>query len=324
MKTGVSYFGNRNPKWVKKDMVDIVNHHCNFVLHTFAEYDRIFFKDTMKEIVDISHKIGLEVYIDPWGVGGVFGGEAFSQIISNPGICQVDSNGNLLPACCINNPKFIDFMYQWVDDAKYTGGDILFWDEPHFYNVKNGWACRCRYCQEEFEKEYSQSMPEVVNEEVSKFRENSIIKFLKRVTRYGKNLGMRSAVCVLPEESSKPNIKDWEKVARMENVDIIATDPYRYHKSDFDTRIKKYANRIFRIAKQFNKEGQMWVQCFSIKEGNEWKVKKAVEIIFEEGIRNIGAWSYDGTSYMSYVRCDNPNKVWRMLKEGYQYVCNRC
>jgi hypothetical protein len=209
-------------------------------------------------------------------------------------------------------------MYQWIKDAKYIGGDILLWDEPHFYNVKDGWSCRCKYCREEFKKEYVHNMPESIDGEVVEFRENSIIKFLENMTGCGKKLGMRSAVCLLPEESQKPNVRDWGKIARMENVDIIATDPYRYHKHDFDKRIRNYANKIFRIAKKFGKEGQMWVQCFSIKKGDEWKVKKAVEIIFEEGIRNIGAWSYDGTSYMSYIKCDNPKRVWRILKEGYQ------
>lgn len=324
MKTGVSYFGNRNPKWVKKDMVDIVKHNCSFVLHTFSEYDRTFYKNTIKTIVDISHEVGLEVYIDPWAVGGVFGGEAFSQIISNPDICQVDSNGNLLPASCINNPEFIKFIHQWIDDAKYVGGDILFWDEPHFYPVKSGWTCRCKYCKEAFEREYGHNLPDNIDREVVEFRENSIVKFLENVTEYNKKLGMKSAVCILPEESKKPNIRDWEKVAKIESVDIIATDPYRYHKLDFEERVKNYAKKIFRLASQVDKEGQMWVQCFSIKKSEEWKVKKAVEIIFKEGIRNIGAWSYDGTSYMSYIKCDNPKKVWRMLKEGYQYVCNRC
>jgi hypothetical protein len=161
-------------------------------------------------------------------------------------------------------------------------------------------------------------MPDDIDDEVVEFRENSIVKFLRNMTRYGKELDMKSAVCLLPEESSKPNVKDWNKIAKIEGVDIIATDPYRYHKPDFDKRIKTYANKIFRIAKKFNKEGQLWVQCFSIKEGDEWKVKRAVEIGFGEGIRNIGAWSYDGTSYMSYIKCDNPKKVWRILKEGYQ------
>ncbi|OYD17321.1 hypothetical protein CH333_01240 [candidate division WOR-3 bacterium JGI_Cruoil_03_44_89] len=320
MKTGISYFGNRNPKWVKKDMVDIVEHNCNFVLHTFSEYDRIFYKDTMKEIMHISHKLGLDVYVDPWGVGGVFGGEALSHIISNTDIHQVDSNGNRLPACCINNPGFIEFIHQWIEDAKYIGGDVLFWDEPHFYSVKNGWACRCGYCREEFKRKYGHNMPDDIDDEVVEFRENSIVGFLQKVTGYGKRLGMKSAVCLLPEESSKPNVKDWAKIAGMESVDIIATDPYRYHESDFEERVRTYANRIFRMAKNFGKEGQMWVQCFSIRKGDEWKVKRAVKIIFGEGIRNIGAWSYDGTSYMSYIKCDNPKKVWGKLKEGYR-VC---
>ena len=317
MKTGVSYFGNRNPKWVRHDMLDIVEHNCNFVLHTFSEFDRLFYKDTMKAIVDISHEVGLEVYVDPWGVGNVFGGEPFSKIVNEHDICQVDNKFNPLPAACVNNPRFVDFMYHWIEDVKYIDGDVLFWDEPHFYNPDRGWACRCKYCQKEFKRIFGYDMPETLNPDILKFKELSIVRFVKQLAEYGKRLGMRSAVCMLPQESDKSNVNDWGKIAAIDSIDIIGTDPYEYHRMDFIDRIRGYANKIYNIASEFAKDGQLWVQCFSIKEGEEWKVRKAVETIYDAGIRNIGAWSYEGTSYMSYVKSDNPKKVWETLKEAY-------
>jgi len=35
------------------------------------------------------------------------------------------------------------------------------------------------------------------------------------------------------------------------------------------------------------------------------------------GIRNIMAWSYLGTAYMSSIRSERPKKVWEALKKAY-------
>jgi hypothetical protein len=46
------------------------------VLHTMSENDLAWYRGTMSELVRCSHDAGLEVQIGPWGVCGLFGGEA--------------------------------------------------------------------------------------------------------------------------------------------------------------------------------------------------------------------------------------------------------
>ncbi|MCX7765746.1 MAG: hypothetical protein N2246_03455, partial [Candidatus Sumerlaeia bacterium] len=79
MELGVSYFGNRILRYVEQDMRTLARLGCTFVVHTFSENDFYFYRGTMQEIVALSHAAGLTVYLDPWGVGKVFGGEAFTQ-----------------------------------------------------------------------------------------------------------------------------------------------------------------------------------------------------------------------------------------------------
>ena len=89
IKTGVSYFGNRILRHVREDMEDIRAHNCDFVVHTVSEEDMAFYKGTMKDIVAVSRDAGLEVYLDPWAVGGIFGGETYSKFIQrNPILFQ--------------------------------------------------------------------------------------------------------------------------------------------------------------------------------------------------------------------------------------------
>ena len=157
MKLGASYFGNRIVRYVAQDMKNMVDHHCNYVIHTFSENDFHFYRGTMKEIVKVSHDAGLGVYIDPWGVGKVFGGEAFSDfVMNNPQALQVLSDGKPVGVACLNHPDFRAFMKDWIDAAVETGADCLFWDEPHFYlpswmgGRQNTWGCLCAVCQQKF------------------------------------------------------------------------------------------------------------------------------------------------------------------------------
>ena len=78
-RTGVSYFGVRIPRHVRRDLEDIAARGYTAVLHTFSENDLAYYRGTMAEIVAASHELGLEVQMCPWGVGRTFGGEAESR-----------------------------------------------------------------------------------------------------------------------------------------------------------------------------------------------------------------------------------------------------
>ena len=51
----------------------------DIVVHTFSENDLRFYRKSVRDIVEVTKETGMRVWMDPWGVGGVFGGEAFSD-----------------------------------------------------------------------------------------------------------------------------------------------------------------------------------------------------------------------------------------------------
>mgnify|MGYP000591098009 CR=1 FL=1 len=231
-ETGVSYFGSRDPEHVKRDMEDIIRHHCTYVVHTFSEADYHFYSEAMREVVRISKDAGLTVYIDPWGVGGVFGGEAFSRfVMEHPGETQRLADGTPLPAACINRPTFREFMDGWIDTAVETGADVLFWDEPHFYipravwrgeQGENEWACRCDRCRELFRIQYGEEMPELMTDEVVAFRDRSIVDFFTNASARGGAAGLKNAVVMLPQESHLTGVSSWDLIAAIDTVDILS------------------------------------------------------------------------------------------------------
>ena len=325
VRTGISYFGNRNPRHFIVDLEEILNHHCNFILHTFSENDQLFYKYTLAELIQLSKDAGLQVYVDPWGVGRVFGGEATSDFaFKNREVCQILSTGELAPGACMNNPRFRDFMMKWIDDAVEIGADVLFWDEPHFFidweNLDRSprWACWCGYCKEKYRRLYNEPFPEAMGEALQRFREDSLVEFLSLLCDYASQKKVKNALCLLPHRERKFGVTDWSRVAAIGSLDIFGTDPYWvFFKKDINDFVGGFAREVVSLSNQYNKEAQIWIQNYQIPRGREDEIREAIAVAFAEGVRNLAAWSFYGTSYMSYIKSDDPQKVWDTLGEIY-------
>ena len=79
-----------------------------------------------------------------------------------------------------------------------------------------------------------------------------------------------------------------------------------------------FSKRIAKLAKDYKKEGQIWILNFNIKKGEEKNIETAIDAAYKEGIRNIAAWSYFGTYQMSNLASDDPGKVWETLGKVYK------
>ncbi|GFP21013.1 hypothetical protein HKBW3S06_00239 [Candidatus Hakubella thermalkaliphila] len=347
MRKGVSYFGNRYINHFQNDLEEMKAHGCNAIIHTFSENDLLFYSGTLAEMVELSHKAGFQVYIGSWGVGGIFGGEAFSQfVMKNPAACQVRLDGKPTPAACMNNPAFRDFMKTWIDAAVSLGGDYIFWDEPHFHFPEEvraevldekkqldtqklssllaageiPWTCYCDVCRRLYREKFGQEMPEALDESIVLFREETILNFLAEMLAYSGEKGQKNAVCLLPTENPLiAGVTKWEKVAGLAGLDMIATDPYWFvWGQKVEEFVPYFTHKVLALGEEFHLETQVWVQAFSVPAGREEEVRKAVELIAGLGVKNIAAWSYRAASPMSAIKSANPSLVWRILGETYR------
>jgi len=316
MKTGVSYFGVRRPKWVFEDMKEIRSRGFTHVLHTWSEEDELYYRDTMEEIIAGTVELGLKVYVNPWGVGRVFGGEAYSELVArNPSMAQVASDGTPLVAACPNHPAFLTYMHEWIQSVCKTQVETIFWDEPHFHFEKadlNRWACHCKSCCEGFQERFGYPMPTILTPDVKIFREDSLMDFLSIMTTEVHRLGKRNSVCLLPPWFPA-GLDRWERVAEMPFVDEIGSDPYWEKITPPETVQKNYAEvslRIQKLCNAYGKEAQMWIKNYHIVKGHENDVAESTRLAYEAGVRNIFAWSFRGSEYLSWLRSDDPPKVW--------------
>ncbi len=323
MKTGIAYFGVRNPKWVREDMKIIRDLGFSHVLHTWSEEDEQYYRGTMEEIVALSAELGLKVYVNPWGVGRVFGGEAYSELVSKtPSLAQISADGRTLPAACPNQDAFREYLFGWIESVCKTAVETVFWDEPHFFFEKGAldkWACRCAVCRRKFEEENGYPMPETLTPEVKNFREKSLLRLLESLTKKVHECGKRNSVCLLPPWFPA-GLDRWEDVAALQPVDEIASDPYWEKETPTAEIQKNYAAvsaRIHALAGEYGKESQMWIKNYHIVAGKENDAAIATEASYRAGIRNIFAWSYRGSEYLSWLRSDDPEKVWKTQCEAF-------
>jgi len=325
IKTGISYFGNRNPKHFVVDLEEIVSHHCNFILHTFSENDQQFYKESVAEMVALSKASGLQCYLDPWGVGRVFGGESYSSFaLQNIDTCQVLPDGKMAPAVCLNHPRFLEFMCSWIDDASEVGADVLFWDEPHFYielrdrNRFPIWHCQCTTCSSLFRERYGSDIARAEIKNIIRFKEDSVIFFLEKLCVYAQNKGLKNTVCLLPFKDDRIGISNWSRVAAIAELQTLGTDPYwMFFEKNLDAFVGDFSREVVALCNQFAKEAQIWIQAYKIEQGREEELRQAVAVAYARGVRNFAAWSYSGNAYMSYNRSDDPQRVWDVLGEIY-------
>ncbi|MGB9691197.1 MAG: hypothetical protein ACPL7D_03420 [Candidatus Sumerlaeaceae bacterium] len=325
MKLGCSYFGNRILKHYLRDLEELCGMGCDFVVHTYSENDMIFCHAAVADLVAATRDAGLEAWIDPWGVGKVFGGEAFSNfVMQNVDAMQVLSDGRPTGAACPNNPKFRAFMRQWIEAAASSGAQVAFWDEPHFYipswmgGRPNTWGCRCSHCQKLFEERIGKPMPNEETPEVCGFKEMCVEKFLRDLTSDAAQHGLRNALCVLPHRNTSHGTTNWENLAQIRPLDVFGTDPYWLAaKHDLDY-VRQASREVVSIARRHGLEAQIWLQGFGVPSGKEDELVQAVEIMCEEGVRNIAVWGIYACEHLSWIRPANPRLAWEKIKAAFR------
>lgn len=77
MKLGTSYFGTWDPLPAARDLADIARRH-DWIVLPVSEESATYQLENIGRIIRISQALGLETWVSPWGVGGVFGGEGIA------------------------------------------------------------------------------------------------------------------------------------------------------------------------------------------------------------------------------------------------------
>jgi N-acetylmuramic acid 6-phosphate etherase len=317
-RAGVSYFGVRIPRHVRRDMADLAVRGYTGVLHTFSENDFAYYRETMAEIVAASHGEGLHVQASPWGLGRTFGGEAESRWVAfHPEECQVLDDGRRVAAACLNSPAYRDFCKEWADWALECGVDSVFWDEPAWVvpihvgvDDPQRWTCRCGHCAERFGSE----IPAERTPEVQAFREASVVGFLREVVAHVAERGGESTVCLLPAVEGAHGLSDWDEVAALPGLAMLATDPYWKHWNEpAGPFVRRFARLLRETAERHGVGAQLWVPSFGLGGGDVLELEAAIAASREEGVDDLWTWGYEACRHMSHLATPAAPFVWEAV-----------
>ncbi|MGQ9722769.1 MAG: hypothetical protein ACUVXA_15775 [Candidatus Jordarchaeum sp.] len=321
---GVAYYGFHYPDRAEEDFLEIIDHNCNAVLLAVSEYDYQIWYSNVVKIGKIAKDLGLNVYVNLWAFGKVFGGEAPSVFLQdNVNYRQVFNKEFPFPfvGACFNTEVFRNYFFDAVSKlVKEEVFDGFFWDEPHYIitGTREIYSCVCPSCRELFKEQYGYDMPEKANEDVFEFKEKSILDFLEQSSKLVKEVDSKKSVtvCLMPFFTKEEQGASWEKVCSIKELDVFGTDPYwSVAKKDINF-VSKASEETVKLAKRYGKRSQLWIQGFLIPAGKEEEVREAGRIIGKSGVDSVFTWAYRACEG-SLVQSDNPKKVWSIIKEVY-------
>ncbi|MHA1311756.1 MAG: hypothetical protein ACTSQO_12660 [Candidatus Helarchaeota archaeon] len=328
---GVAYYGNVFPDHARIDLEEMARHGCNSVLVAMSEYDwEVWRKNIMKIARIAKEEFNFNVYLNFWSWGGIFGGEAPSFFLhKNTDFRQVKSISNKrgthdkVAAVCFNTSEFKNYLFKAIKNVcKYEFIDGFFWDEPHFYYLPKSaisFTCRCDTCQKLFKQEYNREMPVKLDNDVIKFKENSIIKFLKDLSLKIKEISpsKKIIVCLNPPPLES-GISDWDNFvySLKDVIDVFASDPYWLLFGKSLNYVEKFTEKTVSIAKKYGINSQLWCLGFLVQRKKELELKEAIKIFDKYNVDSIFTWCFRGAEGMS-LSCSNPKKVWDVIGDVY-------
>lgn len=231
---GVRYVGGRHPQYTARDLDEVTRLGFDDVVLAFSENEHRFYQERMMACVQQAHERGLTVWVDPWGVGGIFGGEAFSE----QGAWQVEAqqqrrDGRSLPLRCPTSEAVRDDLRHWIGTvAKMLRAEAIFWDEPHFdlplaESAAPGlWSCVCVRWREGFEAAYGYALPDMETAAVRQWKQDAVIALLEDVTQVAAGYGLSHRVCVQPDSGRWEGLEaKLERFAANPNLEVLSTDP---------------------------------------------------------------------------------------------------
>ncbi|MEA4832578.1 MAG: hypothetical protein VB118_08185 [Oscillospiraceae bacterium] len=327
LKLGVAYHGNRMTHHAMEDFRDIANHNMSLVVHMLSHTDWDRHLTVMKDQVSICDELGIESWMDNWGLGGPPGDKSHF-LAYYPDSHMYYSNGAMDPVrACLNSPDFRKFTKQWIDAVVYTGAKTIFWDEPHiplkYEDDKTYYACACPRCKKLFEEKYGKPMPEFADDDVNNFRVDTIVDYFSEVTEYAASKNIVNTICVMLGTHHGISLENIERICSLPYLNNVGSDPYWLGQKDVNPYEYVYngTKANLAVSEKCGKDHNIWIQTFGNPRGREEEIVAAAEGAYDAGARTIIAWGYYGSISNDY-RAANPEMTWKKTCDAMERIYN--
>ena len=319
MKLGVTYLGNRFVRhYVERDLPEIVAAGCDYVVHTVSEYDLAFHSGEISALVDATHQAGLDAWLDCWGLGGLFAGEAFSDfLLRHPESWQVGPDGERIPVACPNAPAFRQLLHTWIEAAAGAGADVVFFDDPLAPAEE---TCSCDSCQEAQSAFLEAREPGNAGPVHGRtFQQWSLARLVEDACGNARRLGLRTAVGVLPELGGQNGGTLSEQLTAARAADVVAVSPlWQAHGQPVSPYVYDACAAVAAACRGSRQEPMAWLQGFSIPANREYEITQAAEAMAAAGIANVSTWCYRAGEQMTAIRSEQAQLAWETVVAAYR------
>ncbi len=323
---GISYYGTYHQEDILKNIKEIADLGFKVLVLAVSENDWNNFRGAVHFAVALAKNLGLEVIIDLWGFAGCFGGEAGSLFLTNhPEARQTLDTGEKVPMACLNNPKLRSFLKEVIIEMiTVLSPDGFFLDEPHFfYNPpQNKKACFCETCLKLSQENRLDLSKE---EDLAKHKNQSLISFCQEILEVIKNISpqLKTILCIFPEERDQAYQK--KDLVLLPSLDVLATDPYWQvpcWKGLFEVKddfVFNTTKELIQLTSAENKQLEIWIQAFAIKEREEEKIGKYFREVYSLKPDRIMFWTYR-CGWGSIVSSENAELCWEIIKKEMKRI----
>ena len=337
LKTGCAYHGNRMLSHAISDMKEMARADMDIVVHMLSHTDWERHDQVMGDIFKASEYEGLEVWVDNWGIGGGAGDKAHF-LAYHPEAHTYYGNGQMHRILsCLNAPSYRQFVKDWVNKVAELGAKTVFWDEPAIPKMtdENGRiysACTCPTCRKMFEDRFNKPMPEFMDADVVKFRNDVLVEFHDFISTYAHSVGLESSICLMPTDiagmnderaETKEGMLDLGAICSLEHIKSVGTDPYWLGSTEgpYNPYEKVYniSKMCVDMADAHGKDSHIWIQGFSTPRGREDELIIATEAAYDAGARTILSWGFRGCEANNY-RAKNPERSFMCAIEGMKRI----
>ena len=330
----IVYSASWYPHHIAPDLDEIKAAGCNSITLTVSETDWKIFARSRKMAIEMAHERDLKTYIDIHGFGIFPSAQRGSEyLVRHPDKRQIYSNGRVGFFACPNDPEYLAWLkLTTFEMIEYLEADGTIWDEPSLQSLGDYpevWACRCKHCRARFYDEYHAEMPTRLSDNVLKFRQDSLIRFMSEMFKNSKAAGSQlDALCLMPVDRSlsrgtferaKHGVIDWEPFAQIPGLDVFGTNPYWIHNNTWEIFLDN-STEVIRLAKKYGLKSQIWVQLAWVPEGREPDIVKSVEKAAELGADMIAGWSYKGEPGSEKFMAENPDLAWQSLSAAFRQL----
>jgi len=306
MRTGVSYMGQHEAKYIDLDFREMAELRLDDVFLALQENDFHYFPGKLS----LSPKIAMERGIRPiaifWGALNLFGGGRSSQfLLDHPDCFQVKKDGSHSPSGCYMNRLCRSRVEEMIDAIAAHGFAGYFIDEPTPLR-----ECYCPSCRGRYDDWYGGDLRAAAAARQEEFRRRCVVDYVEEVSRYCKESHPRlqTLCCLMPHDEGM-----WPGISALPFLDGFGTDIYWVNEDRDVEEMAPTVRAMDSLCRGRGKVHHEWLQCWDVRAGREARIAEQGKVLLREKPDALYVWAWKGQAGSS-ESCDDPAEAWRQAE----------